>query len=111
MAGTPGCCFEPTGGVPPGGSASCLRSIPTCWIATATCSSRNRDAQKVLWRSSGNPGVVLVDAEPVAPWGSRKRSGRSHVAVEPLHAASPVDLSGHRGGTRRIGRLLDGDPV
>jgi len=28
----------------------------------------SRTAQKAVWRASGNPGVVLVDGEPVAIW-------------------------------------------
>jgi hypothetical protein len=36
-----------------------------------------REAQKVVWRSSGNPGVVVLDAKPIATWRTRKRAGRS----------------------------------
>lgn len=51
----------------------------------------DRAAQRVVWRASGNPGVVVVNGEPVATWRTRKRSGRSDVLVDPLEPASPVD--------------------
>lgn len=46
-----------------------------------------RGAQKVVWRASGNPGVVLVDAEPVATWRTRKRE----LVIEPLDPGRPLD--------------------
>jgi len=35
-----------------------------------------------LWRSSGNPGVVLVDGRFVATWRPQKRGRRLTLAVE-----------------------------
>jgi len=49
-----------------------------------------RAAQRTVWRASGNPGVVLVDGEPVATWRSRKHSPAG-VSIVPLDLAAPVD--------------------
>jgi len=51
----------------------------------------DRVAQRTVWRAAGNPGVVLVDAEPVATWRTDARAGRA--TIMPLAGASPVDLS------------------
>jgi hypothetical protein len=48
----------------------------------------DRAGQRIVWRASGNPGVVLVDAEPVATW--RTKAGA--LAIEPLPGAPPVDF-------------------
>ena len=69
-----------------------------------------RSAQKVVWRSSGNPGVVLVDAEPVATWRTRRRAGRSDLVIEPLDPMTPVDLATTEEEAQRIRRILDGEP-
>jgi hypothetical protein len=67
----------------------------------------SRPAQKAVWRSSGNPGVVLVDADPVATWRTRKRAGRSSLALEPLDSASPVDPAKVEEEASRLTELLD----
>ena len=68
-------------------------------------------AQKVVWRSSGNPGVVVVDGEPVATWRTRKRAGRSNVLVEPLDAAGPVSPALVEEEAQRLRHLLDAAPA
>jgi hypothetical protein len=47
-------------------------------------------ARRLLWRPAANPGVVLVDAEPVAAWRTRTVRGRLTLHVEPLPGAGPV---------------------
>ncbi len=70
----------------------------------------SREAQKVVWRPSGNPGVVLVDADPVATWRTRKRAGRSNVVVEPLYRARPVRPGIVDEEAHRVSQVLDGAP-
>jgi len=47
----------------------------------------SREGQKAVWRAAGNPGVVVVDGEPVAIWRTRK----GEPAVVPLDGARRVD--------------------
>lgn len=41
------------------------------------------EAHRLLWRSSHNPGVVLVDGEVVGTWKGRKQSNSLKVSVDP----------------------------
>ncbi len=42
----------------------------------------DKSLHRKLWRAVGNPGVVLVDGEPVAAWRSQKHGKRMDVTVE-----------------------------
>lgn len=67
-----------------------------------------RASQKVVWRSSGNPGVVVVNAEPVATWRARKHAGRSGLVIEPFDPTAPLDLESLEEESQGIGQVLDG---
>jgi hypothetical protein len=67
----------------------------------------SRAIQKVVWRSSGNPGVLVADGEPLATWRTRKRAGRSDVLIEPLDPGSSVDEAAVSEERDRLTQLLD----
>ena len=53
-------------------------------------------ARRMLWRSSGNPGVVLVDGRPAAAWRGRLR-------LDPLPGGPAVDPAALRDEARKVG--------
>ena len=67
----------------------------------------DRAAQKVVWRAAGNPGVLLMDGEPVATWRTRKKSGTTTLAIEPFDTAAPVDRPDVHEEARRVASLVD----
>lgn len=46
----------------------------------------DKTERRKAWRSTGNPGVVLVDGQVVAVWRPKKKGNRLTVSVEPLSA-------------------------
>jgi hypothetical protein len=44
----------------------------------------DRSWHRKLWRSVGNPGIVLVDGEAAAAWRSRKSGRQMNIAIEPF---------------------------
>lgn len=49
----------------------------------------NRAQHRLLWQTSGNPGVVLLDGQVVATWRPQKRGKRLLLSVEMFHSVSP----------------------
>jgi hypothetical protein len=42
----------------------------------------DKSLHRKLWRSVGNPGIVLADGNPVAAWRSRKSGRQMNITVE-----------------------------
>lgn len=52
----------------------------------------DREDQKRVWRSSGVPGVVLVNGEPAGTWRTKTDRRVVRVVVEPFGPALPADI-------------------
>ena len=63
-------------------------------------------ARRLLWRPAANPGVVLVDAEPVAAWRTKTERGRLTLNLEPLPGAGPVESEALHHEAERVGSVL-----
>ncbi len=63
----------------------------------------NAALRKKIWRSSGNPGVVLVDGEVAATWNPQKQVERLVLRVEPL--LSPLEVAVRQEIEAEAGRM------
>ena len=63
-------------------------------------------ARRVLWRASGSPGVVLVDAEPAATWRTHTAGGRLTLRVQALAGGPALDAGAMQDEAQRMGAAL-----
>jgi hypothetical protein len=62
--------------------------------------------RRLLWRASGNPGVVLVDAEPAAAWRTHTKAGRLTLLLEPLPGGRAPDADEVHDEAQFVGSAL-----
>ena len=63
-------------------------------------------ARRVLWQAAGNPGVVLVDAEPAAAWRTSTKGGRLTLRLQPLAGGPAVDRAAVHNEAQQVGAAL-----
>lgn len=63
-------------------------------------------ARAVLWRASGSPGLVLVDAEPAAAWRTRTASGRLTLRLQSLPGCPAPEPGPMQDEAQRVGAAL-----
>ena len=68
-------------------------------------------ARRVLWRAAGNPGVVLVDAEPAAAWRTHTARRRLTLRVQPLAGGPALEAEKVQDEAQRVGAALGAEGV
>ncbi|MGH9277454.1 MAG: DNA glycosylase AlkZ-like family protein [Acidimicrobiales bacterium] len=67
----------------------------------------DRASQRVVWRSAGNPAVVVIGGEPVATWTARRQGKRTAIRITPLGAPFPVDADDLQEEATRLAAARD----
>jgi hypothetical protein len=65
------------------------------------------ELQKVVWRSAGNPGVVLLDGRVVATWRPQKKATELLLTVTPLGTLDGAARDGVQAEAPRIAAIRD----
>ena len=71
----------------------------------------DKGARQVLWRAAGNPGVVLVDAEPAAAWRTRTVRRRLTLRLQALAGGPALDAETVQDEAQRVGAALGAEGV